>query len=79
MSIVKGRGYIIGGESTSLPFQSCDDILQTVGIFRYFLSNSNRYCRLSSSDDAMTIRECRLLHSAGNSLQEVLICLATRP
>lgn len=36
MSIVKGRGYIIGGESTSLPFQSCDDILQTVGILPLF-------------------------------------------
>jgi len=36
MPAVKGRGYVVGGESPSLPSQGSDDIFQPVGIFRYF-------------------------------------------
>ena len=36
MLAVKGGSYAIGSESTSLPFQDSDDILQPVNIFRYF-------------------------------------------
>lgn len=32
MIAVKSGGHVIGGESTSLTSQSCDDILQPVGI-----------------------------------------------
>ena len=35
MLTVKGGGYVSGSESTFLPFQGSDDILQPVGIFRY--------------------------------------------
>ena len=43
MLAVKGGSYAIGSESTSLPFQDSDDILQPVNIFRYFLSASVCY------------------------------------
>ena len=44
MLAVKGGSYAIGSESTSLPFQDSDDILQPVNIFRYLMTRDIVVC-----------------------------------